>query len=82
MIPTDTKFIHPEDFNNLNYWTKKWGVSLHQLKDAILYTGSLNTDAIKTYLRKDSFFYHPLIGLKRMTQHTLQSLFEDAEIES
>ena len=81
MIPTDSKFVHPEDFINLRYWTKRWGVSLHELNDAILYTGSLNTNEIKTYLRKDSFLYHPLLGLKRITQR-INLFFEDAEIES
>jgi hypothetical protein len=80
MEPTDTQFIHPEDFNNLRYWTRKWGVSLHQLNDAILYTGSLKADQIRTYLRKDSYLYHPLLAFKRLSQR-VNRLF-DAEIES
>jgi len=62
----DADFIHPEDTNNLNYWTKKWGVSLRQLNDAILYTGSLNTERVKDYLKKDIWYYSPVLGLWKM----------------
>lgn len=80
MEPTDTRFIHPEDWNNLRYWTRKWGVSLHQLNDAILYTGSLNTNQIRTYLRRDSYFHHPLLVFKKIAERI--NRFFDAEVES
>lgn len=51
----DHSLIHPEDNNNIHYWSKKWGVSTRQLNDAILYTGSLNPHRIKDYLRRDSW---------------------------
>ncbi len=59
----DTLFIHPEDNNNLNYWSKKWGVSSRQLTDAILDTGSIRTSDVKDYLRKRVYFYSPLFGI-------------------
>jgi hypothetical protein len=71
----DTDFIHPEDKNNLHYWTKKLGVTIFQLNDAILYTGTLDTDKIKTYLRKDSWFYHPSKGLKTIAKNLANLIF-------
>jgi len=44
--------IHPEDNNDLAYWTKKWGVNVRQINDAILETGSINLQDIKTVLKK------------------------------
>lgn len=59
----DTHFIHPEDSGNLNYWSKKWGVSSRQLTDAILDTGSIKTTELKDYLRRNVYFYSPLFGI-------------------
>lgn len=65
MKPHD-KLIHPEDRGNLSYWTKKWGVSMAQLNDAILYTGSLNPARVREYLRKDLWYQLPFFGLARL----------------
>lgn len=47
--------IHPEDQNDLAYWTRKWGVNVRQINDAILETGSLRLEDIKSVLvRKGS----------------------------
>ncbi len=62
MKPKDT-LIHPEDSSNLLYWTKKWGVTIRQLNDAILYTGSVSPARIKEYLKKDTWYYSPVTGL-------------------
>lgn len=59
-------FIHPEDSGNIIYWTKKWGVSIHQLREAILYTGSLNAEKVKDYLKKDIWYYSPVVGLVKL----------------
>lgn len=67
--------IHPEDRANLQYWTRKWGVSHRQLNDAILYTGSLNTTTVKEYLRRDSWLYHPVTGIREMTKAVVRFLF-------
>lgn len=75
MKKPDPDFIHPEDKNNLYYWTRKWRVSLLQLNDAILYTGSLNAHKIKAYLRKDSWFYHPMKGVKTIFRNTANLIF-------
>ncbi len=58
--------IHPEDSNNILYWTKKWGVSARQLSDAILHTGSVNPACLKEYLKHDIWYYAPFFGLLRL----------------
>lgn len=58
--------IHPEDNSNIMYWTKKWGITRRQLSDAILHTGSVNPLHVKEYLRKDLWYYAPLVGLFRI----------------
>jgi hypothetical protein len=58
--------IHPEDSSNVLYWTKKWGVSARQLRDAILHTGSVNSMQLKEYLKKDIWYYAPYFGLLRV----------------
>lgn len=58
--------IHPEDQNDLAYWTRKWGVNTREINDAILETGSLQLKDIKHVLRKKgilfsvSFWFHKL----------------------
>lgn len=44
--------IHPEDKNDLAYWTKKWGVNVTQINEAIIDTGSLKLQDIKNRLIK------------------------------
>lgn len=61
-MKTKDTLIHPEDSNNLHYWTKKWGVSVRQLNDAILDTGSVDSNRVKEYLKKDIWYYSPLTG--------------------
>jgi len=63
-------FIHPEDAGNIVYWTKKWGVSIQQLHEAILYTGSLNSEKVKAYLKKDIWYYSPVGGLIKFFRTT------------
>ncbi len=53
--------IHPEDSNEIKYWTKKWGVNVRQIYDAILETGSVNLMDIQKAIHKNkkpgSFLY-------------------------
>ncbi len=44
--------IHPEDRQDLAYWTKKWGVDVKQINTAIIETGSINLQVIKDFLKK------------------------------
>jgi hypothetical protein len=66
MKTQDTHYIHPEDLSNLNYWSKKWGVTSRQLTDAILNTGSIRTAELKAYLRKNVYYYSPLLGIWKL----------------
>ncbi len=52
MNPMKRAVIHPEDYSDLVYWTKKWGVSIKQIHTAILETGSLKPRDIKNTLNK------------------------------
>jgi hypothetical protein len=49
---TKRSVIHPEDQNDLAYWTRKWGVNAREINDAILETGSIRLQDIKNVLRK------------------------------
>lgn len=49
---TKRSVIHPEDQNDLAYWTRKWGVNTRQINDAILETGSTRLEDIKYVLIK------------------------------
>lgn len=64
-MKTHDNLIHPEDSNNIRYWTKKWGVSQGQLIDAILSTGSLNPVHLKEHLKRDVWYHLPFLGLAR-----------------
>jgi hypothetical protein len=44
--------IHPEDNNDVVYWTRKWGVSRRQIHDAILDSGSTDLRRIKKILKQ------------------------------
>lgn len=44
--------IHPEDQNDLAYWTRKWGVNAREINDAILETGSVRLEDIKNVLAR------------------------------
>ena len=44
--------IHPEDSNDLAYWTRKWGVNVKQINAAIVESGSINLQVIKSVLKK------------------------------
>ena len=43
-------FIYPGEKEQVKFWTKKWGVSVDQLYEAILQTGSVNVREIRGYL--------------------------------
>lgn len=64
-MKTKDLFVHPEDTSNMVYWTRKWGITYGQLKDAILHTGSVHSDHLKKYLKKDSWYFMPFSGLFR-----------------
>jgi hypothetical protein len=48
-------YIFPGEEEQMEYWTKRLGVTRAQLNEAILETGSLNVIVIKNYLKKKKF---------------------------
>jgi hypothetical protein len=48
-------FIYPGEDTQVEFWTKRLGVTRAQLHEAILETGSLKVPEIKKYLRKKKF---------------------------
>lgn len=46
------RIIYPGEIAQVNYWTRKWGISRAELHEAILETGSLRVAEIKNYLKK------------------------------
>lgn len=68
-MKTQDKQVHPEDKANVVYWSTKWGVSIRQLNDAILATGSLNAMRLREYLKKDTWYKMPFFGLTRFLKN-------------
>jgi hypothetical protein len=75
METAQQQLIYPGDEQNLRYWSRKWGVQPSQINEAILQTGSLNPEALKNYLRRDSLVYHPVKGLKHLMRATINYIF-------
>jgi hypothetical protein len=75
LMRTTDNFIHPEEQGNLQYWSKKWGVSSYQLHEAIMNTGTLSADKLRQYLKRDSWLEHPVEGTKKILQKTIQYIF-------
>jgi hypothetical protein len=46
--------------NDINYWTKKWEISAHQLLAAIINTKSTQVNLIAGYLEKFGFYNLPI----------------------
>jgi hypothetical protein len=44
--------IYPGETDLVNFWTKKWGITVTQLNEAILETGSVNATEIKKYFTR------------------------------
>jgi hypothetical protein len=49
--------IYPGEDTQIQYWTRKLGITREQLHEAILQTGSLRIEEIKSYLRKKKFSF-------------------------
>ena len=48
-FPRKETFIYPGEKDQVNFWTKKWGVTADQLNEAILQTGSIRVNEIRNY---------------------------------
>ncbi len=51
------ELIYPENSNQVCFWTKKWGITVKQLNDAIIETGSINVSEIKKYLTNKGILF-------------------------
>lgn len=63
--------IHPEDQNDLAYWTRKWGVNTKQINDAILETGSIRLVDIKNVLRRKGSLWSMSFWLQKVFRNQL-----------
>jgi hypothetical protein len=45
--------LHPENIPELQYWSGKWGITIRQLNEAIVDTGSTDIGRLKAHLRKN-----------------------------
>lgn len=71
MSTFNDNMVHPEDSSNMQYWTKKWDISLGELSDAILNTGSLQAPELTAYLRRHMMrpsLWHSLLNHFRFIQ--------------
>ena len=49
--------IYPGEKDQVNFWTKKWGITVNQLNEAILQTGSIDKREIKNYLVSEGILF-------------------------
>ena len=63
----NSRKIHPKDKrvninrpNDINYWTKKWEISAHQLLAAMVNTKSTSINLIAGYLERFGFHNLPM----------------------
>lgn len=66
--------IHPEDASNISYWTKKWGISIRQLNDAILDTGSVNISDIRHHLKRQSLHDSIVFGIWHVIKEKIKPI--------
>ena len=69
--------IHPEDQNDLAYWTRKWGVNTRQINDAILETGSLQMVDIRSALIRKGSLGNLSLWLQRFFKGSFYTSLEE-----
>jgi len=52
--------IHINKPNDINYWTKRWEISAHQLLAAMINTKSTSVSLVAGYLEKYGFYNLPV----------------------
>jgi hypothetical protein len=67
--------IHPEVTGNMEYWSRKWGVSTRALHNAIMETGSLDAAVLKSTLRAQSWLHHPFRQSFKVLRSTVNFIF-------
>lgn len=71
----DRQFVHPEEEGNLQYWSRKWGVSLPALHNAIIETGSLHIPVLKQKVHESSWRHHPVRETMKVLRSTVNYVF-------
>jgi hypothetical protein len=74
-MKTDPIFVHPEEAGNMQYWSRKFGVSDRQLLDAIMQTGSLRASVLREKLQEESWLHHPLRESMKALRNTINFIF-------
>lgn len=61
------QFICPGELEEVTFWTKKWGITVDQLNDAIIETGSINIKELKEHLIQKGvlFSFSKIINFKK-----------------
>ncbi len=75
METIDNSYVHPEEASNLDFWAKKWGTSVKELRNAILETGSLETGRLKDYLHRDKWLNHPVSNTAKLLKAGINLIF-------
>ncbi len=65
--------LHPESIVELQYWSNKWGISIRQLNEAIVDTGSTNISFLKAHLKKNNIVQVPFLGWMRTFSNKMNS---------
>lgn len=65
--------LHPESIVELQYWSKKWGITIRQLNEAIVDTGSTNIPYLKAHLKKNNIVQVPFLGWIRTFTNRINS---------
>ena len=60
--------IYPGDREQVQYWTRKWGITKEQLNEAIIETGSISSERIKNHLVSKGIIFSFFGLLKRARQ--------------
>ncbi|MEO5643917.1 MAG: hypothetical protein ABIQ40_03370 [Bacteroidia bacterium] len=66
--------LHPESIVELQYWSNKWGISIRQLNEAIVDTGSTNIPYLRTHLIKNNIVHVPFLGWIRNFTNKFNSI--------
>lgn len=66
----------PGEYQEAEYWAQEWGVSLEQLNDAILHTGTLDIRALREYLEAKGIIVNPFVKLIKTIKQLLVSVYK------
>jgi hypothetical protein len=65
--------IHPEDSKEMQHLADKWGITLRQLNEAIVDTGSIDVKKLKMHLKEKGVIQIPFIAWLNSIRQDLQN---------